>query len=592
MPSCLRSKARLRKSSAWRSLRVVAINVCVAVTCAAVTQVAWSAQPIASGDLTIKAADDSETVQFALTLPLRDKDDLANALKNLYNPLNPKYRHFLSSSEFRSKYAPTEAEYSALKKFATDSGLVITNEHAGRSLLNVSASVEKVRKIFNSRMYWRQTKEGKQYLAPDVEPTNPAELSVLGGGVVALRQKPLRSFISMVQSNAGATPAAGSGPGGSYEPADLKAAYNLGGIQNGGEPVALVELSSATYSDAAVYAGQFGLNNPALTQIAVDGGTTDTSGNSEVMLDIEMVMAASNATNIYVYTSPNTIANLLDVYTKIADDNLVGQVSTSWGICESDLGSSNASQENQVFTQMAAQGMAVFAASGDYAAYGCDTSVIGVEDPASQPYVTGVGGTTLNTTSSQGYVSESVWYDSAPSNGNAYEGGGGGVSAFWAIPSYQAGVTPQSSQFSKTMRNVPDVALDADLNTGFYIYCSTCTSQNGAGWGVWGGTSASAPLWAAFWSLVNKGLAASGVTPVRAGFANPALYAIAENPRWYALGFHDVTSGGNGYYNAVSGYDNASGWGSYNGANLYQTIIGRIKGAEIVPVINYLLRSD
>jgi kumamolisin len=594
MSSDWRGKAKLRKPLVRRCVRAVMVNACAAVTCMAFAQVTWAQQPVAAGDSVVKAAEDSEAVQFVLTLPLRNRSDLASALKDIYNPISPRYHHFLSPAEFRSKYAPTEADYAALKKFAADSGLTITGEHAGRTLLDVSANVDKVHSLFKSQMYWRQTKDGRPYLMPDVDPAAPAELSAMGGGVAALRQKPLHPFISIVQpdTGAGVTPAAGSGPSGSYEPSDLKTAYNLGGIQNGGTPVALVEFSSATYSDAAVYASQFGLNNPALTQVAVDGGTTDTSGNSEVLLDIEMVMAASNAANIYVYTAPNTTAGLLDTYTRIADDNLVSQVSTSWGICEADLGSGNASQENQVFTQMAAQGMAVFAASGDFAAYGCDTSAVGVEDPASQPYVTGVGGTTLNTTSAQGYVSESVWYNASPTNGDAHEGGGGGISAFWSIPSYQTAVVPQSSQFSTSMRNVPDVALDADPNTGFYIYCSTCTSQNGAGWGVWGGTSAAAPLWAAFWSLVNKGLATSGGLPARAGFANPSLYSIAEDARWYALDFHDVTSGGNGYYNAVAGYDNASGWGSYNGGNLYQTVIGRIKGAGIVPVIHYLLRSD
>jgi kumamolisin len=542
-----------------------------------------------TADTNLRTADDSQSVQFALTLPLRNQEQLKRELKEIYNRSSTHYRHFLSASDFISKYGPTQSDYASLEAFAAKSGLKVTGEHPGRTMVNVLGSTATIRNLFKSQMYWRQTSEGKEYLASDVEPTLPSELSNLGGSVVGLNQKPLKAFAEPAQSSAGNSPNAGSGPNGLYEPADIKTAYNLNSIQNGGQPVALAELSSANYSDAAVYASQFGLNNPSLTQVAVDGGTTETSGASEVMLDIEMVMAVSNAKSIYVYTAPNTIANALDVYAKIADDDLVGQASTSWGLCEADVGQSLASQENTVFSQMAAEGIAMFAASGDLYAYDCQTSSLAVNDPASQPYVTGVGGTTLTTTTSQGYSSETVWYHTAPTGEgyNGYEGSGGGVSIFWPIPDYQTTVTPQSSQFSSTLRNVPDVALDADPNTGYYIYCSICASGGTAGWGGWAGTSAAAPQWAALWSLIGAGL----TTPSgRAGFANPSLYAIAENASEYAQTFHDVTTGGNGYFNAVTGYDNATGWGSYNGAGLYQAVIAQQKArASIAPIIHYVV---
>jgi subtilase family serine protease len=560
------------------------------------------------GDTIIRQADDSENVHFALTLPLQNQSDLDQALKGMYNPKSPNFRHFLSSTEFNSKYAPSESAYAALKSFAASSGLSVTAEHAGRTLVEVSGSVATIRNLFKAQMYWHQTGAGQQYVARDTEGSAPSALSLIGGSVTGLNHKPAKPFIAFVPSKSGATPNAGTGPIGStsgdspsYEPADIKTAYNLNSIQNGGQPVALIELSAANYADAQTYATKFNLNNPvplsnqAQWLIPVSGGTTAVGQADEVMLDIEMVMAVSNTNLIYLYTAPNSVSSFLPVYTAIADGNLVGQVSTSWGVCEADLTQSEATSENDQFKKMAAQGMAVFAASGDFYAYDCATSTLAVDDPASQPYVTGVGGTTLTTTSGQSYAAESAWYDAAPSGAgyNGFWGGGGGVSTFCSIPScipsYQTGFTPTDSQYSTTNRNVPDVALNADPYTGYYIYCTSTVCSHYPGYSNgWipnvGGTSAAAPQWAATWSLISKGLG------TRAGFANPTIYSIAKNATTYASSFHDVPSGsGNGYFNTFSGFDNATGWGSYNGGNLYSAVVAPRRAAILAPIIDLLL---
>jgi subtilase family serine protease len=120
------------------------------------------------------------------------------------------------------------------------------------------------------------------------------------------------------------------------------------------------------------------------------------------------------------------------------------------------------------------------------------------------------------------------------------------------------------------MRNVPDVALNADPNSGYSIY------YRGA-WTVYGGTSCAAPLWAAFTARVNQQRLANGSTLL--GFANPAIYTIAKGAR-YGTDLFDVTQGTNLYYAAVTGFDNATGWGSFNGANLL---------ADLAPVTSYTL---
>ena len=188
--------------------------------------------------------------------------------------------------------------------------------------------------------------------------------------------------------------------------------------------------------------------------------------------------------------------------------------------------------------------------------------------------VVGVGGTRLTVNSASGaYGSESVWND-----GQGKGAGGGGISGFWPIPSWQKNV---SGMASVTHRNVPDVALNADSETGYAIY------YNGQ-WTIYGGTSCAAPLWAAFTARVNQARLAEQ-QPVL-GFANPSLYSISNGVRDYTSNFHDITSGNNLHYQAHRGYDNASGWGSFNGASLFASLTGSIQPPppppQLLPVLN------
>lgn len=519
----------------------------------------------------LSVANEKETVQFALTLPLRNTDQLATLLQDLYTPGSEHYHQFLSPTEFDRRFAPTAAQYDALKQAALQMGLQIRGEQPGRTLLDVSAPSSKVREWFHTQMEWRQTHDGSRYLAPHENADVPFQLLALNSEVVGLNAHPFSGHFSGYR---GAwDPHSGHGAGGSYQPADIRNAYNVNGIQNGGQTVALYELSSANYADAATYAKQFGLTNPSISNIDVDGGSSSLAGAVEVMLDIEMVMAISNPSSILVYTGPNSFGGALDTWSKIASDAKVNQVSTSWGLAEQYVGSSGLQAENTIFAKMAAEGIAVFAAAGDSGANDNGSS-LSVDDPASQPFVTGVGGTHLSTDSSAAYASEAVW------NTSISEGGGGGISGYWSLPSYQKNlhVNAASGQFSTTMRNVPDVALNADPATGYLIY-----ESGSGGWGIVGGTSAAAPLWAGFWGLVGKGFANAGRNPARAGFANPLLYAIGQNATLYGRDFHDVRSGNNGHYSAVAGYDTASGWGSFNAGSLYTDLVGGAVSAPPPP---------
>ena len=183
------------------------------------------------------------------------------------------------------------------------------------------------------------------------------------------------------------------------------------------------------------------------------------------------------------------------------------------------------------------------------------TTSLSVSLPASSPYVTAVGGTTLFLYNTGSYEVEAGW--EGPLEG---AGSGGGLSQIYARPSWQTGMGVLNSA-SNGMREVPDVAADADPLSGYLIYF------NGT-WQVAAGTSASTPLWAGLIALADQSAAQSGKPAL--GFLNPALYALGNSSA-----FHDVTMGGNLYYSATPGWDYATGWGTPDAAALIPALLKR-----------------
>jgi hypothetical protein len=209
----------------------------------------------------------------------------------------------------------------------------------------------------------------------------------------------------------------------------------------------------------------------------------------------------------------------------------VSVVSMSWGSQET----AGDHAYDSIFTTPAGHaGVTFVASSGDSSAWtNPQRTQVGVEWPASDPTVLSVGGTSLQVTSSGGYLGELAW-----------TGGGGGYSRVYGEPSYQRGVQ------NTGVRTVPDVSYDADPNTGVPIY-----SSSAGGWLVTGGTSAAAPQWAGLVALADQGRALVGLGPLDgASQTIPSLYRFPSDLR-------DVTSGSNGF-SATRGYDLATGLGT------------------------------
>ncbi|MFI5363171.1 MAG: protease pro-enzyme activation domain-containing protein [Elusimicrobiota bacterium] len=529
-----------------------------------------------------------ETVRLSLVVRL-DSKLLDETLTGLYGPHSPAKKSFLSSAEFARRF-DLPGKRRALKEFAEANGLSVdaSEDQPSSLVVKVAGAAGLVEKAFGVQLNQYRLPDGRIFRGHETEPAIPVSLSphlsaVLGLTNLARTRHPHIRLPSRRAATNAATPRPatlkGTGPGGGLAPNDIKTVYGLSGSLNGsGQTAAVYELDGYAPADIALYESQFGLPNAPLTFVGVDGAVNAQDGGGddvEVALDIELMLAlAPNIARLYVYVSSNTDQNGIDNYAKIAADDLASVVSTSWGIDEATEGAASMNAENTIFQQMAAQGQTIYAAAGDNAAYdGGGVATLAVDDPSSQPYVTGVGGTSLSGTLG-GNVAETVWNDgctdssynpvSCSASGASYEGGGGGVSGQWPLPSYQSGV---AGEYSTTFRNVPDVSLNADPNSSPYSVCEggDCTL-------LIGGTSAAAPLWASMTVLLNQHRAASGAAAL--GFANPTLYEMAagDTNLPYAGIFNDVASGSNGFYNAGVGYDDASGWGSYKGDNMISAV--------------------
>jgi kumamolisin len=385
--------------------------------------------------------------------------------------------------------------------------------------------------------------------------TIPSTLSGIVSAVLGLDNRPVAK--AHLRKRRAAQPAG-------LSPRAVAQAYNFpDGAQGAGQTIGILELGGGySTSDLNKYFSGLGLKTPTVSSVSVDGGANqpgvDTDSDGEVMLDIEVAGAVAPEARIVVYFAPNTDQGFVDAITTAAQDtaNRPSVLSISWGGPEDSWTSQSATAMLNACTDAAAVGMTVTAAAGDDGATDGETG-LHVDLPACLPPVLGCGGTKL-TLAGTGISNEVVWNELASNEGAT----GGGVSQIYALPSYQssAGVPLQPGS-TFVGRGVPDVASDADPNTGYDVLVDGQTQ-------VIGGTSAAAPLWAGLIALLNQQLG----KPV--GFVQPALYQIGESA------FRDIVSGNNDGYSAGPGWDACTGLGSPNGGALLKALQGLSSAAR------------
>lgn len=514
-----------------------------------------------------------KNIYLAVRLPMQNADQLKPLINRLYTPGDPLYKKFFRPEEFSAKFGAKQTDINRVETYFKNLNCAIKNLHKNHLLLNVECPIDAIETAFKIKISHWLSKENEIIRTIDTNPSIPKGIPI--EAIHGLTTSPRHPQFVRKDPNE-KIPSAGSGPNGGMSPSDIKTAYNLNAssLNGAGQVLGLFELDGFNSSDVATYKSYFNINpGVPLQTVLVDGFNGSAgAGAVEVVLDIDLMMAiAPGAKQIIVYEGPNTDAGVLDVYQRMADDNLASQLSSSWGLAENLNSPSFLISENNIFQQMAVQGQSFYAASGDGGAYD-DRRTLSVDDPASQPYVTGAGGTTLITNNDHSYLTETAWWSP-----QRRIGGGGGISNIWAIPSWQNGAITTASGGSTTNRNVPDVALNSDPQTGYAIYIQ-------GQWQVYGGTSCAAPLWAAFTALVNQGREINQIGPL--GFASSTLYQIGMSSN-YLSNFHDINDGStNGYYPAVSNYDLATGWGTPIGMPLLQTL-----GAGVAQVKDFSLTT-
>lgn len=534
------------------------------------------------------AAPANERVGFDVVLRPRNQGALDAFVASVSTPGSADYHQFLTPAEFASQFGPTASTMAAVS--ATLQALGLTVGTPTGSVLPVSGSVSTVGGAFKTSFRRYQLASGRVARANVAAPQLPNSVVNAVQGVVGLDD--LAQFSHPVPTLHAAAPSPAisanlTGPtacvavasAGGYTAGQLASYYGLtasyaAGTRGAGITVALVELEPFTPSDIATYKTCYGTTT-TVTTTNIDGGPSGAQ-SGEAALDIEDVIGLAPDAAVRVYQGPNanvaTDINVFDVFNAIANDSSLAQVvSTSWGQCEASASSSFIDSENAVFERMAAQGQTVFAASGDAGSADCDNSpgttstALAVDDPASQPFVTGAGGTDLATAGGP----EVTWNDGIVNSGTQVSAGGGGVSSNWQMPSWQTALgtitgssaAPCGAPAGALCREVPDVSASSRPNHGYPIFV------NGH-WNVYGGTSAAAPTWAALIALIDASCGGGN----KLGFINPALYQLRAAG---TSDFHDITSGNNdgagansGTYAAATGYDMATGLGSPVGAAL------------------------
>jgi subtilase family serine protease len=389
-----------------------------------------------------------------------------------------------------------------------------------------------------------------------------------------------------------------------YQPSQIQNAYDVtpllaSGVNGTGRTIVIVDAygSPTLAADLAQFDAVMGLPDPTLTQIAPAGNPPPFDPNDgnivgwgiETTLDVEWAHAIAPKANIVLaIAASNNDSDILATTKYVVDNNVGDVISQSFGEAESCMDPALLAEQHQVFIEAAQKGMTVFASSGDSGASqpACtgDGALLSASTPASDPNVTGVGGTSLNADPTTGaYIGETAWTEPVfgPCNPPALDPtdincSGGGFSTLFSRPSFQASTFRGAGHAAG--RGVPDVAYNAGVSGGVLIHCGFCNvifaglPPTAPVFFIIGGTSAGSPQWA--------GLAALGdqLAGRRLGMINTALYGIANSKSQYAAAFHDIVTGNNDVAEINAGFDTAPGWDPVTG-------LGSPDAAALLPLL-------
>jgi kumamolisin len=465
---------------------------------------------------------------------------------------------FMSHSEFAAQCGADPTHVDIIRKFAEEYKLQMLErgDEVLRRTVALAGTASKMEKAFGIELIDYDHPDGN-YRGRTGAIQLPEELAPIVQGVFGLDDRPVakpqfryrgenRSFGARASNTA-------------YTPLQVAQLYEFPQDVNGaGQVIGLIELGGGYRpADIQEYFQSLGLQTPQVVTSSVDQAknrpSTASSADGEVMLDIEVAGAVAPGASLVVYFAPNTARGFQDALSMAVHDQLRKPtvISISWGGPESTWTQQSMQNLDEVAQEAGLLGISVTVAAGDNGSSdGVNDGENHVDFPASSPHVLACGGTRL-LSANNSIKSETVWNDGTQGGAT-----GGGYSAVFARPNWQSNNVPQAN------RGVPDVAGDADPETGYRVQVDGHQL-------VVGGTSAVAPLWAGLIALLNQKLQS------RAGFINPMLYDADQSTC-----FRDITSDNNGAYSAQSGWDATTGLGSPVGISLIQAIQGAESQAQ------------
>jgi kumamolisin len=489
----------------------------------------------------VGAVDPDRIASVTLTLKRRGPDP------------DPEER--VSREEFASRYGADPEAIQRVEDFASAHGLDVVDADAARRTVVVRGRLADLATAFDTNLELYEHPELGLFRGRVGTVSVPSHVADSVESVLGLDDRPAaqpRMKLAAPQAPEAAAPAAAPA---NFSGADLAKLYGFpAGTTGKGQTIAIIELGGGFKpADLAAYWSAEGISPaPSVVAVSVGGATNAPVGNpnsadGEVLLDIDVIGTAAPGARMAVYFAHNTTAGFLNAITQAAHDPVrkPSVISISWGLAEDAPGGWTAQARtafNQAFKDAGALGVTVTVAAGDDGSRdNVNDGKAHVDFPSASPFALACGGTKLKSKGTT-IASEVVWNE--PTGGAT----GGGVSRFFALPSYQAGAgVPPQHDTKKPGRGVPDVSGDADPATGYRVRVD---GQNL----VFGGTSAVAPLWAALIARVNQKLG------THVGFVHPKLYKHGVQ--------RDITSGNNGAYHAGPGWDACTGLGSPDGAKV------------------------
>jgi kumamolisin len=463
----------------------------------------------------------------------------------------------LSHDEFVYQFGSLEDELALVNDWAVSNQLTVVESHVGMAVVKVSGTFEQFNALFGITLKFSETEDGHQYQTYDGTVTVPNEINDVVDTVLGFDQEPkfkpnltpFADFEPEVHSDVFPqvypTKAA-------VRPQRVATAYNMPAGDGYGGCVGIIELTYSGFvtgystTDVNSTFNRVGYPIPTIIDVLVDGATRSTTSDSESMLDIYCAGGVVPRAKLVCYTAPNTSQGFLDGILACANDtvNRPSALGISWG------GGEYSAYLSSGFQACVAQGITCFSSTGDSGAnrYTCLY-------PSTDPYQIAAGGTSIYLGANDAWNNETAW-----------SGGGGGISSFVALPSWQTGLTSKTINGSGTLgsatvlprRGVPDVSAPSDPNTGYIFYLNGVLVQ-------YGGTSAAAPLLAGMVTRLTQ------LWGRRINFANTLFYANTSCFTDIVLGDNRQVSTASGYTTTV-GWDAATGLGSPKADKIYQLL--------------------